>query len=501
MIQIDGAAGRRTRNAKRLRGVCVALLCSAIIGHLGCERRQSGPPSFLLFVMDTTRADAVSAYGHVSDTTPTIDRLAAAGLRYTQAHAQAPWTLPSHVTLFTGLLPSQHRVTYRNGLSVPDALVTLPERLRDIGYQTVGVSENLFASGLFNLAQGFERFEPVGPVDDSRTIPAIENVLDTLAPDRPFFLFVNVMDPHAPYSRGSDDRFLPADATAAEMAKLSLGARPYQCAAADYQRQVDLLHGLYRAEVGEADAKLDAILTGLERRKLTERLISIVTADHGEHFGEHDLVGHMFSVREALLHVPLIIHGLAGAEPAVIDTPVQLADIVPTVLDWVGLSVPDHLPGQPLPTRNTTTAPIRSIVAQFTDPASGPPHSSARWNQNWRDQSCTGDDKVNGAMQALVRYPFKLIRFERYPSELYHLGEDPHERHDLAARRPELVTTLEGELEQYTTSLSVAGTEDQTERGKPASLTPEIIDQLKALGYIDDGTAQPQRHEPAKPDS
>ena len=98
-------------------------------------------PSILLFVLDTTRVDAVSAYGRVVGTTPTVDSLAADGLRYDRAYAQAPWTLPSHATPFTGLLPSQHGVGWGR-TRAPDAWVTLAERLRDAGYETVGVSEN-----------------------------------------------------------------------------------------------------------------------------------------------------------------------------------------------------------------------------------------------------------------------------------------------------------------------------------------------------------------------
>src|SRR5262245_9771618 len=126
--------------------------------------RQAAPidarPSFVLAVLDTMRADAVSCYGSVAGTTPTLDRLAAGGLRYTRAFAQAHWTLPSHATLFTGLAPSRHGVDWRRPEATGD-LTTLAERLRDGGYETVGVSENPWVTSAFHLDQGFERFSGV----------------------------------------------------------------------------------------------------------------------------------------------------------------------------------------------------------------------------------------------------------------------------------------------------------------------------------------------------
>ena len=137
------------------------LLCALSLALLtfapGCrDEGPAHPLNFVLFVLDTTRFDAVSAHGVHSGTTPVLDTLASAGLRYTRAFAQSPWTLPSHVTMFTGLLPSQHGAGWR-GTRAGDELVTLAERLRDAGYETFGVSENPWVSPSFNLDQGFER--------------------------------------------------------------------------------------------------------------------------------------------------------------------------------------------------------------------------------------------------------------------------------------------------------------------------------------------------------
>jgi hypothetical protein len=150
-------------------------------------------PSFLLFVTDTTRADSTSAYGAVSGTTPALDALAAAGLRYRRTYANAPWTLPSHATLFTGLLPHQHGVSWQR-TTAPDELVTLAERLQDAGYQTVGFAENASVGSAFNLNQGCEHFQMVGRFNEPLN-EALAAWLPKRDPARPLFLFMGIDTP------------------------------------------------------------------------------------------------------------------------------------------------------------------------------------------------------------------------------------------------------------------------------------------------------------------
>jgi arylsulfatase A-like enzyme len=440
------------------------------------------PPSILLYVMDTTRVDAVSAYGRVAGTTPTVDRLAAAGLRYTRAYALAPWTVPSHATIFTGLPPSRHRVTWRDGLRAADALVTLAERLRDAGYQTIGLSENGLVSDTFNLTQGFERFAVV-----RRTVPTARRWIRGLDARRPFFLFVNVMDAHAPYAGRGGRAHLPPGTSVEALRALPVTAQVYQCRAAAHAGEIGLLRGLYLGDVRAADEKLGALLGELGRRGLDRHLITIVTADHGEHFGEHDLVAHMFSVYEPLLHVPLVVHGLDGVPPATVDTPVGLHDVVPSALSWAGVAVPPDLPGRPLPTQGGDHGPPRALVAELSDPASGgiadqTENRLRRTEVGLRAHNCTAGQKVYGDMQALVRYPLKLVWFERYPAELYDLREDPEERRDLALERPEQVAELAGELAGRMADERGLATAGPAVPG--AVLTDDMRRKLEALGYL-----------------
>ena len=294
-------------------GARLALWIGFALGLAGCAPRPPAqPPSILLFVMDTTRADAVSAYGRIAGTTPTVDRLAEAGLRYTRAYAQASWTVPSHATLFTGLLPSQHGVTYETDLRLPDAHLTLAERLREAGYETAGLSENVFVSRQFNFAQGFDHFARIDRARPPGLDAKLAEWLPRFDPSRPLFLFVNVMDAHAPYRVDPESPFLPAGADAQQARRLPLKAVPYQCAAREHRRELEILYGVYLANVRKADAKLAALLARLEASAVDRRWIVMVTSDHGEHFGERDLVGHGFSVGGALLDVPLVVYGLPG---------------------------------------------------------------------------------------------------------------------------------------------------------------------------------------------
>ncbi|GAG48102.1 unnamed protein product, partial [marine sediment metagenome] len=125
---------------------------------LGCGEAPDPRPSIALVVVDTLRADAVSAYGEVEGTTPHLDRLAAEGLLYQRAFATAPWTITAHASLFTGLEPDRHGVGIHGVMVAPETLVMLAERLRDAGYQTAGFSENTYITEDFGMAQGFETF-------------------------------------------------------------------------------------------------------------------------------------------------------------------------------------------------------------------------------------------------------------------------------------------------------------------------------------------------------
>jgi len=480
--------GRGARSAVRWpaasRGVALAVLAGALLGcsHAGAPQR----PSILLFVMDTTRADAVSAYGQVRGTTPVLDDLAAHGLRFTRAYANASWTLPSHTTLFTGMLPSQHGVGWQR-TRAPDALVTLAERLRDAGYDTAGFSENPWVSETFNLAQGFAHFSNVTQAGPD-VVTVVGDWARARSRERPFFLFVNVIDAHLPYAVRDENYFLPANVTADEARAIPQNGTNYFCATEAHDAELATLHGLYLGDVAAADAKLGRVLQVLRDAGAPGDVVTVVTSDHGELFGEHRLVGHLVGIYEPLLHVPLVVYGAPGAGVGVVDAPVQLADVMPTVLGWAGVEVPDHLSGRPLPLAPGAAPDNRAIVAEWYDPAEGHAPETAKLASFGRHttevarRACGRDDRVSGTMRALIQYPLKLAWYESYPPQLFDLSLDPNETVDLAPARPAAVDTLRADLERRVSGFPVV--EDAAEHAAP--VPRDVLDRLHALGYVGD---------------
>jgi arylsulfatase A-like enzyme len=466
-------AGREIASLLLLAGLCA---CGA---H---EPERGRPPSFVLFVLDTLRADAVSAYGAVEGTTPAMDRIAAGGLLYTRAYSHAPWTLPSHASLFTGLLPSQHGVGWAR-TRAPARLVMLAERLGAAGWQTFGYSENAWISRSFGTAQGFDdfRFRRMGQKTLAALDQAVSGWLRRRDPERPFFLFVNVLDAHWPYLSEGENPFLPPGTPAETASLLSV----YRTACGELSEdQLAVLRGLYLANVREADAKLGRVFELVQRAGLGDETLWVVTSDHGEQLGEHGLFEHQFSLREPLIHVPLLVRGAPGAEPgAKIDTPVQHADVVPSVLAWAGLPPAAELPGRPLPVRPGTPAAPRSLVAEYRDPDEGPARE-ARLAAGIRREvqalraDCSPEQPVHGDMRAVLQPPLKLIWYAKYPPQLIDLEQDPTEARDLGALRPEAARRLLAELPPAS-----PGPADGARSGG-APVDEQTLRELEELGYL-----------------
>jgi arylsulfatase A-like enzyme len=218
-------------------------------------------------------------------------------------------------------------------------------------------------------------------------------------------------------------------------------------------------------------------------------LITVVTSDHGELFGDRRLLGHEFSLRSGVLSVPLIVHGVDGVEPALVDAPVSLVDIAPSILHWTELEAAPELPGTQLPTRAGEGDPAwRQLAAAYGDEYvnhderfeglfSFGDHEQSR-------KSCGPADPVFGAMVAITEFPFKLHWFEHYPPELYDLGWDPGERSDLASHRPELVARLAGRaLEIAADAGLTAGPGEGL--GPAEEPSAEAIEALRQLGYLE----------------
>ncbi|HXY42152.1 MAG TPA: sulfatase-like hydrolase/transferase, partial [Vicinamibacteria bacterium] len=391
-------------------------------------------PNLLLVTIDTLRADALGCYGRGDAATPVLDALARRGVRYETAIAPAPLTGPSHASILTGLLPNHHGVRDNGGYVLPETVPTLPEPLQSAGYRTAGFVSGFPLARRFGFARGFQVFDDRFPRGrDPRRAPYVERdaaattdaVLRWLeAPgEAPFFAWVHYYDPHAPYE--------PTPPFAERFA-----AHPYD------------------GEVAFVDEQLGRLLSRLETKRLLARTVVLVTADHGESLGEHGEKTHGIFVYDSTVRVPLIAAGPGLPQGVVPRTLARSVDIAPTLLGLAGLRSPSVGDGRPLPT-STTAAGEPAYVESLA------PLLHLGWSplRAWR----TGR--------------WKLIDAPRV--ELYDLGADPGERHNVAAVHGDVVAELRRALE----AASAAGGP-----AAAAAVDAETRDRLTSLGYLS-GTA------------
>lgn len=275
--------------------------------------------NLLLVSIDTLRADRTSPYGYAIET-PALQRLADEGVTFETALSPVPMTQPSHTSLFTGLYPGRHGVRDNVGKTLTDEAVTLAERLRGAGYQTGAVVASKVLARVTGLDQGFdsyddrfrtEELDSASPNVERRAREvriAAEEWLERRDRTRPFALFVHFFDPHTPHDPPPLFRERYPD------------------------RPLD-------GEIAFVDRNLQALIERLEGEGELERTLLVVLADHGESLDEHGEEEHGLFLYEATAHVPLIVRlpGDDAPRGARVDTPVSLVDVMPTLLDLLGL--------------------------------------------------------------------------------------------------------------------------------------------------------------------
>jgi arylsulfatase A-like enzyme len=423
----------------------------------GCGR--GGPaPNLLLIVLDTTRADAVAGYvdggGEAEAYTPTLDELAATGVLFTQARSTSAWTVPSHGSLFTGLYPSRHGAHWEGG-GLDAEQVTLAEVLAP-AYERAGFSENPHIIRAKGYAQGFETYEETWRRRRSWDEPPI--TLELVAGwfqrrdrARPFFVFVNLMTPHLPYAPPlrHQRRFVPAelDQRVVERFK-AVGegqARLYMMGALRFpERDLEILRALYRAEVAFGDERIGRILDMVRSQGELDDTLVVVVGDHGENIGDHGLMEHQLCLYESVLRVPLIMR-LPGVLDGGVrrDGPVQLHDVMPTVLDALGVPASrwPEMEGESL--LDGDPAAERPVYAEYMRPL-----EQMRLFQ--RVNPGFDFTPFDRRLKSIQVGSLKLIVSDRGEQELYDVAADPDETRDLAAARPEDVRRLGAQLAAWT---------------------------------------------------
>ncbi len=460
--------------------LCAALAAACAGGDGGPVTDGTAPrlPNVVIVTVDTLRADRVGAYGSTTTRTPAIDRLASTAALFMRAYAPLPKTNPSLCSLMTGRYPSAHGVR-RNGAYLPDSELTLAELLREAGYRTAAFISNHVMHSRHGLAQGFalydeELTDPI-PTRDSmeRTAsPLVDAVLawagrQALGPAAgsgrggkisgdPLFLWVHFIDPHGPYTppgfvaapppgEGESRVLAVSDSNEGRGVIPAYQALPGVTRADEYVER-------YGAEVEHMDGHLDRLMAGLRERGILDGAVVVFAADHGESLGDHDLwFQHGSSLYEAQIRVPLMISG-PGISAARLPAGVSLVDVLPTILEMVGLPSHEGIQGRSL---------IPLLVA-------GRPGGET-------------DGRIVHAeldrLYAVLRGSQKLIwDSARGRVELYETATDPEELHDLSG---------EGAAARAALVKAAAEFARSNTRDLPMETDEETLKVLRSLGYVE----------------
>ena len=482
-LRSGGAAGAdRGVGLDRVLHVAVAGVLAVVVAALvlpalwtqaaGAAQRAAGParPNVLLIVMDTVRADHVSAYGYPRPTTPSLDRLAREGVLFEHASTAMPWA-PAHISLLTGLYMTQHGTNAVQRVLDPRA-VPLAEMMQAQGYETLAVSNNGWFGRWANLQRGFDHFIEIwqgdrvfnrltlgkiahaiaGPVltDENEANGPLTNRLmrrwldHERDADKPFFVFINYFEPQFFYEPVEPYRSRFLDPSRREMANWvalrSINRNPPPVKLDAPTRAV--LSDLYDGEVAYLDDIVGDLMDSLRDRGILDQTVVIVTSDHGENLGDHDLVEHRTNLYETVLHVPLLIrYPAAFAAGTRVTTPVSLVDVVPTVLALTRSVVPGPL-GAMLPGRSLAGLAAdddRLIVAEDS--------TSTELIKRFRKPF--DEHYFRRSLKSVRQGTWKFIWSSDGRHELFDLAADPGETSNVIDQAPERGRAMEAQLQAF----------------------------------------------------
>ena len=409
------------------------LLTFAVVSLTRCGGETAVPAAtvkaanapVILISIDTLRSDHLPMYGYSGVKTPALDSLRGDSILFQNAWSHCPMTLPSHVSMLTGLLPTQHDV--RNNLGYrfhPSKVPTVPALLKQHGYATGAAVSSFVLRGETGLSEAFDWYEDsIRPEAGAAFIDYQRSGAETAAlatqwieqnKAKPFFLMLHLYEPHVPYS-------------------------PPEPFASQYPNRYD-------GEIASADHIVGKFLDELKKQGIYDRAIIVLTSDHGEGFGEHGEEQHSILLYRELLQIPLVLKLPASQRAGTaVTSPAQLADIAPTILEILGIDGP-KMSGASLLGLNS----VRPLYAETMYP---------RIQLGWSE------------LTSVIEHPYQLIESPR--PELYDLSKDPGEKTDLAATERRTAARLRKWL-----------TAQQTPLRPLEQVDAETSARLTALGYI-----------------
>ncbi len=477
--------------------------------------------------MDTARAREVAMLESLASGSTTIGELSEGGSTYTNAYSAAPWTLPSHGSLFTGTYPSKHGA-HAGHKRLEGNLDTIAETFRANDYETVAVSNNTWISEEFGFGRGFDEFHKTwqyvqtdtdlgevarkndgfgmvrelakklvdgNPVvnaanaiygqffrkreDDgaSRTNKWIEQWLSARDGD-PFFLFVNYLEPHLDYHppQSIAEEFLPENISFEAAMEIPQNAWEFIAGELELtETELETLHALYVAEIAYLDRQLETLINQLKVTGKWDNTIFVLTSDHGENIGEHGMMDHQYCLYDTLLHVPLIITGGAFDDGGEHEKLVQTTDIAPTLLDAAGIEsapITSQFQGHSFhPT--TSDSPREYVVAEYM---AAQPSMNALERQ--LDDVPPFMHTYDRSLRAIRTADQKLIRGSDGSTEYYDLTEDPNEQSPIADERTDEISALKAQLDDWLQSFEPASHEESI------GMSDQAKSRLEELGYI-----------------
>ena len=461
-----------------------------------------GAPDVVLIVLDTVRAESVSAYGYERPTTPIFDALAGEGAFFLDATAPSTWSLPSHASLFTGWFPSGHGAHGEHRVLGPEP-ATIAETLAATGYETRCFTANPHISPGFGLTRGFawsdeawaagaggrgfqfvfRLLDLLGFGIDDKGGGAVATNFETWMRERPAdgpptFAFLNFLEAHFPYHQVPAaflERF--TDRTSRD-----LRAQSVKLLGAQFGRRLDdaeaaaaaaAARDMYDAGVLYSDHLLGRVVAALRAAGTLDDTVLVVLADHGEMLGEHGSFGHGASLREPDLRVPLLVrYPRRVAFGTRVSAPVSTVGVYATILDLVGLVPPGPVH-------------VGSLVPTLTGTPVGAPVLAERYA--FPDRHGEGDllARMDRRYRTYRSGPWKLIQTSKAETFLFDVAADPGEESDLAPARPDQVARLTAELDDWLAALDLPPLDATSDFTPVPDVDSAARERLRALGYVE----------------
>jgi arylsulfatase A-like enzyme len=477
---VEPLEDRRSRRSV-LRGAFAALAAGVLVG--GCSGGEELPARHVVVIsIDTARADHFGFLGSETVETPNLDALAKEGIVYRDYMTVVPTTLASHVTLLTGKYPHHHGVA-RNGFMVNPDNEMLAEVLAAEGFRTAGFAGSFALDSRFDFAQGFDHFDEEfdvlvgeeGADQNQRSAEAVTDAviayLDETGVRGRLFLFAHYFDPHRPYDAPEPfasmyDTLGIDDLPAIPALKRREGFTPEEIERYAFAHELR-----YRAEIAYTDHHVGRLLDDLRERGVLDDAIVVVTTDHGESLWEHgEEFDHGYGVYDSTMRAVWVVR-LPGGKRS--DTRVRgvvaSIDVLPTVLDFLGIAIPEGVDGEVVPLGTVFDLEPRLRFGQATKPRRGL-ESDPRWT-NILKARCVRDQRLK-----FIQTPYLDTE------ELYDLPSDPAETLNILEDFPPRLLTRVGFLSEELERWSFSA--DPLPSHFESSQRDETIERLRSLGYL-----------------